>query len=207
MTDGYSYDPVQRAYLNSSGHPVSIDVIRALRDKWADIQADVMQGFARNVADGTWTIAEFEAAARVWLGETIGAGYQLGRGGQAMMTADDAFELARLIAEQARRMETLIADKQGNLISDAMFEARAEAHAGAAVHAFEVGQEQAAGGLDLPGYPADGETSCGERCRCYWSIEETDEAWEATWITVGDERVCPECEERGIEWSPYVQPK
>lgn len=206
MTDGYSYDPVKRAYFGPSGHPVSIDVIRALRDKWADIQADVMQDFVRHVADGTWTIAEFEAAARVWLGETVAAGYQLGRGGQAMMTVDDAFELARLISEKVRQMETLIADKQSNLISDAMFEARAEAHAGAAVEAFESGQA-ASTGLDLPAYPADGSTSCLSRCRCYWSIEEFDDRWEATWVTVGDERVCPECEEHGIEWAPFVQTK
>lgn len=104
-------------------------------------------------------------------------------------------------------MEVLIADKQTDRISDAQFGARAEAHAGAAVEAFEKGQEQAAGGLDLPGYPADLETSCLLNCRCAWSIEEFDDRWEATWITEGDERVCPECQQRGEEWNPFVQTK
>lgn len=207
MADSYTYDPIKRAYFGKDGRPISIEVIRALRDSWADIQADVMRGFANNVADGTWTMVEFEAATRVWLGETVAAGYQLGKGGGGMMTPDDAFELSRLISEEARRMEILIADKQGDLISDAQFGARAEAHAGAAVQAFEKGQEQAAGGLDLPAYPADGSTSCWWNCRCAWSIEEFDDRWEATWVTEGDERVCPECQQRGEEWAPYIQTK
>lgn len=207
MADGYRYDPDLRTYIGPSGHPISIAVIRALRDKWADIQADVMRDFVGHVADGSWTLAEFEAAARVWLGETITAGYQLGRGGAGMMSYDDVFELARLISNQARHMEQLIAKKESGLLSPAQFGARAEMAAGSAVHAFEVGQGAAADGLDLPGYPADGDTSCLLNCRCFWSIEEFEDRYEATWVTVGDGVVCPECEQRGDAWAPYVQTK
>lgn len=206
MADQYRYDPLKRAYIGPNGRPISIAVIRALRDSWADIQAEVMRGFAANVGSGVWTIAEFEAAARIWLGETIGAGYQLGRGGAGMMTPDDAFELARLISEQGNRMEMLIWDHQQGRMTPAQFEARAEAHAGAAVQAFEKGQAETAG-LSLPVYPADGSTSCHWRCRCYWEIEETDTTYEATWVTVGDENVCPECEQYGEEYAPFIQDK
>lgn len=203
----YTYDPVRRRYLAPNGKVVSLEVVRALRDRWADIQADVIRGFAANVETGVWSLAEFEVATRAWLGETIGAGYQLGRGGSGMMSVDDAFELARLISNQTRYMERLIADKQGNLISDAQFGVRAEMYAGAAIEAFEVGQARSSGGLDLPCYPADGDTSCMMSCRCYWEIEDVGDAWEAYWVTVGDERVCPECEERGQMYNPFVQVK
>ena len=160
----YRFDPVRRRYLAPNGKVVSLEVVRALRDRWADIQADVIRGFAANVETGVWSLAEFEVATRAWLGETIGAGYQLGRGGAGMMTVDDAFELGRLISEQARKLELLIADQQTGRLSWAQFGAYAETQAGAAVHAFEVGQAQASGGLDLPGYPADNETSCYLNC-------------------------------------------
>lgn len=202
----YSYDPLRKRYLTPDGKVISLDTVRALRDRWAEIQGDIARDMAGRVASGEWTLAEFEVAMRAWLGETIGAGYQLGRGGSAMMSMDDAVTLARLISDQSVRVDGLLADYQAGRISDAQFAAWTEQKAGLAVNAYEQGQGRTEG-IELPVYPADGETSCREYCRCYWDIEEFDDHWEATWVTVGDELVCPECEERGATYDPYIASK
>lgn len=199
----YRFDPLRKRYITSDGKVISLDVIRALRDRWADIQADVMQDMTERLLSGEWTFAEFEAAARVWLNDTIAAGYQLGRGGAAMMSTDDAFKLASIIRDQWNRTQGLIANYADMQMTDKQFASWISQKAGAAVNAFEQGQGGASG-IDLPVYPADLETSCGLMCRCLWSIDEFDDRWEATWITSGDDRVCPECEARGEAYSPFI---
>lgn len=206
MAESYRYDPQRRRYLTADGKVVSLDTVRALRDRWATIQGDIARDMAARVTSGSWTLAEFEAAFRAWVGETTSAGYQLGRGGAGMMTLDDAFTLARMISDQNNYVVELATKYGQQHISDRQFMALVEKQAGSAVNAFEQGQGTSSG-IDLPVYPADLETSCGLYCRCYWSIEEFDDHWEATWVTAGDDRVCPECEGRGAQYDPYVSYK
>ena len=206
MAESYRYDPLRKRYLTPDGKVVSLDTVRALRDRWAEIQGDIARDMASRVTSGSWSLAEFEVAFRAWIGETMGGGYQLGRGGSGMMSVDDAFKLGTMISEQWARMDGLTADYARGQLSDPKFLAYVESQSGIGVNAFEQGQGVTTG-LDLPVYPADGETSCYWNCRCYWEIEEYDDRWEATWITVGDELVCPECDERGERYAPFTQMK
>lgn len=199
----FYWDQSRRRYLTDDGKVIDMQTVRALRDRWAEIQGDAARDMAERVTRGEWTLREFEAAIRHWLGETTAAGYQLGRGGAAMMTIDDAMTLANLIHDQTQRMQQLLDAYQQATITDAQFVAHVEQKAGGAVNAFEQGQGKS-GGINLPVYPADGQTSCREYCRCYWEIEEYESHWEATWITEGDELVCPECEARGEAYNPFI---
>lgn len=203
MAENFAFAPLLKRYLTPDGKVISLDTVRALRDRWAEMQGEIARDMAGRVASGEWTLPEFEVAIRAWLGDTIGAGYQLGRGGGAMMSMDDAFTLSRLISEQTIRVDGLIADYQAGRISDAQFAAWTEQKAGLAINAFEEGQGRTSG-IELPAYPADGSSECREYDRCWWEIEEFDDRWEATWITEADEKVCPTCERRGEEWAPYI---
>ena len=69
--------------------------------------------------------------------------------------------------------------------------------------------EQVETDIQFPYYPGEG-TSCGAECRCRWQIEVrwSDEynskATFATWKTVDDANVCPDCQQRAQEWQDVM---
>jgi hypothetical protein len=55
----------------------------------------------------------------------------------------------------------------------------------------------------LPAYPGDGQSECLVNCRCFWSIKETRDGWEATWALTPAEH-CATCVENSQKWNPLV---
>lgn len=63
--------------------------------------------------------------------------------------------------------------------------------------------------IEFPYYPGEG-TSCGAACRCRWHVdvrwsdEHNSRATFATWQTAGDGNVCPDCQQRALEWQDVM---
>jgi hypothetical protein len=71
---------------------------------------------------------------------------------------------------------------------------------------YELGKAESQGAPSLPAYPGDGQTACLGNCRCNWDIEETEDAWEATW-ELNDAEHCADCIANAEQWNPLRLPK
>lgn len=80
-------------------------------------------------------------------------------------------------------------------LSDAQIAARAALYAGATRATYEEGRWL---GNGLPGYPADGGTSCLVNCKCSWVERDGRMYWE-----LGVAEHCPDCLSRAAQWSPW----
>lgn len=203
----WRWDAKRREYIADDGRVIGPDALLAIRDGLADGFEEIATDIVMRHASGEITATQFEGEFRAFIDEATWAQYLLGRGGANAATTDDFETMARLIADQLGYAEQFAASLfAGELTPDAA-SARAELYAGATVSAFEQGMAAAYDGIDLPDYPAAGNTSCLSRCRCFWTIDEFPDRYEATWNTVGDGAVCPECAANGQRWAPFVQMK
>ena len=132
--------------------------------------------------------------------------YLLAKGGRQNMTQADWGRLGGLLKKQysyLRQFETEI--KLGKL-TPGQIKARSQLYIESARQAFERGKVAALGMPSLPAYPGDGNSICGVRCKCNWSIRETKDEWLARWKLNPAEH-CDTCLERSVKWNPYVVPK
>jgi hypothetical protein len=129
----------------------------------------------------------------------------LGRGGVNAMTPQDVGPISAAIMHQYDYLGKLKGQIERGEVRATALPSRAALYLHAASQAFERGRAQAFG-LDLPAYPGDGQSSCGSRCRCAWEIEETPQAFRATWSLGGneDDQTCEECLDNAARWSPLV---
>jgi hypothetical protein len=184
-----------------------------LRNAIADGMSEESEALAKQLVAKTITLAKWAKAFAQLIADGIGAGFLLGRGGTALMDDASVSVLDGLIADQLGYAKAFATDLATALLDDKATEdgvaGRSALYAGASVHAFDQGRSQD-WGVQLPYYPADGETECGGNCRCEWQLVDTDTELTATWITVGDRKVCDDCQARGDEYgpgSPFVQSK
>lgn len=207
MATSWQYD-VATATYSSNGRALSQSQLRDVRDAVADgMIADVAAIVADWVA-GKLTLAQWAAAFAEMIASSVIAGYLLGYGGTALLDDNADLDILALIAAQYLYAEAFAQDiadaiNRGEPMSEAAMRARAELYAGASINAYEQANA-AAQGASLPYYPADGQTECGARCRCWWSYEHGDGTTDAYWHTQEDNAVCPGCLEREAESDPYT---
>jgi hypothetical protein len=198
----------------------------AERDALADDYALRYGQLATLLADGAITFAEWQRLFSDLLVELVAAGYVAGRGGLERMADADWLIVATIVKDQHAYFDGFRQDIQSRIddrafgatiaeilnASQAYIGQRSALYAGASVNAYERGKTAEAsegkGVLVLPVYPADGGSSCRSNCRCEWVITSNDDEhqWECRWDTRSDDRVCPECEERGMLYAHFVVP-
>lgn len=208
----WSFDVAKRQYVDGERTVTQAELI-ALRNTVANGMADEAETLAQRLISGAISLVEWAKAFAALIRNGIAAGFLLGRGGRSQIDRAALTLLDTLIGAQldyAKGFATELAPSltAGTATAEGVA-ARSSLYAGASVQAFDQGRAQA-WSLDLPYYPADGQTSCGGNCRCEWSIDNLDDRIEATWHTEGDGKVCDGCRARGNKYgpgSPFVQRK
>lgn len=178
-----------------------------LRDHFLERQRAGAADLAGRLEARTITVQAWEAAMRARVRTVFVTEYAFGRGGTGAMTAADRGAVAALVREQYDFLHGFAAEVAGGDLSRAQIAARSQLYFNAATSAHGHGHARAHGGLVLPAQPGDGSTSCRANCRCRWSIDETDDAWEARWIVSGAAESCEDCRSRGAGWAPLTVAK
>lgn len=130
--------------------------------------------------------------------------YILGRGGRWQMTPSDWGRTGQMIREQYQYIQRFAGDILDGKLTPAQMLARAQMYGQCGTEAYEKGNAQAMGGLNLPAYPGDGSSECLVYCRCHWDIQDKTSHWEATWVLGPVEKHCPTCYGRSHDWAPLM---
>jgi len=167
---------------------------------------------ASYVADGLLAPGDFYSLmAREVKGEYLRQ-YMLGRGGRAQMTQADWGSIGGMLKEQYNPyLKNFVNEIAQGRLSEGQIRARARMYINSAREAFERANARARsdGQLELPAYPADGQTVCLTNCNCNWDIVEVyDEngvlvGWDCTWIVNHAVENCPDCLDNEAKWAPY----
>lgn len=203
------FDWVESAHRyrdKQTGRFVSPTTIGELRDVVQSAQREAMADLARRLSEREITVAAFETGMRERIMVAQGVSFMFGRGGRQAMTADDRQALGELVAEQYGYLRGFAEDAAAGRMTAGQIRARSDLYGASAGGAYWRGRAASFDGLNLPGYPRDGQTPCRSRCQCSWSIDETEDEYEATWKLSSAEH-CPGCVSRASRWSPYRQPK
>ncbi len=158
------------------------------------------------VARGDLTVQRWELELRDVVKQVHGTMYVFGRGGRNAMTPSDWGKVGREVRDQYGFLHQFSAEVAGGNLSPAQVAARSRLYVHAGVTAHGRGVMGAFGGLSLPAQPGEG-TACMSRCRCHWDIQESETAWEATWVLDGGAQHCAGCLGRADEYAPYRQEK
>jgi hypothetical protein len=171
---------------------------RRIADEWMAKKAPDLGTTMRSLIgrDAATIKATFGEA----VADVLASSYAIGRGGLNMMDEADWSDISILSDAQAGYLDGFIADMAD--LTDDQIAARAEGYAGSGSLAFSAGVAKAAGDLDLPALPGDGDTECGANCNCWWDIEETEDGYEATWQLGASAVHCEDCLHNADEWSP-----
>jgi hypothetical protein len=198
------------------GESLTPEQLTELRDDLVDQYAAELGQLAINELglehgeDPANGVTEEAAAAFVLLfmrrvTEAITSAYTIARGGVGGVTQAHWHLVVDIVVRQQTYADGFGAALQAGTVSQAQAVARARMYAGAAVEAFELGKAHRVG-FAAPAYPTQG-CKGGSNCRCYWSIVEFPDRFEATWKAVGDSATCEVCRQRAKDWAPFVQAK
>lgn len=168
------------------------------------------QGLAQSLTDrlfgGEISLQRWQLDFRRDLKDIYRNEYLAARGGINNMTQADWGRLGGILRRQYEFMNRFYDDLAAGRVSKDQARARAEMYFKSARQSFERGQRAALGMPDLPAYPGDGTTQCLSNCQCSWEVQETEDAWLATW-TLGAAEHCPDCVQRSNDWAPLRLPK
>lgn len=201
------YDAATQQYSDArTGSAITDEDLQGLRDEFLDGQQRRIETLMTELSEQRIALSYWENSMRSVIKDSHGVAYVLGRGGRNNMTPGDWGRIGRFVREQFTYLNDFARDIAGGQVSQAQAQARANLYVGSARAAMARGAAAAAGGLSLPAYPGDGSTPCLGNCRCWWRLNQTATEWQATWITVADQRSCEECLRRGQAWSPLSIP-
>lgn len=196
------------------GAPLTDEALTAERDALADAWAEQLGQLAivelglggprAAIEFPLGRIERFGTRFLARIADMIASSYAAARGGVGRVTDAGWRAVVDQVARQEQYAQGFLADLRAGTVSEAQAVARARSYSGAAIEAWERGRGDQMG-LQLPGFPSDGNTPCLGACRCVWTIEEFPDRWEATWQTRGDSGVCKGCQQRAKDWAPYVQ--
>ena len=213
MANPWVWDNQRHRYRNTrTGRFLGPKAMLELRDRFISAMSDQVNGLARRLASGDLSVAEWEAEMRRQVKTMLLDQYIMARGGRRMMSPSDWGQLGQMLRAQYKYLDGFakdiesgrytVADPDGNerLSLDAIA-ARANLYMNAGTAAFERGKARSYGVPSLPCYPGDGSTACLTNCHCSWSIEETEDGWDCTWM-LGEAEHCEDCEARAREYAP-----
>jgi hypothetical protein len=176
-----------------------------LRDQFASEMEAKGRASTEKLAEGTRTLAQWEAEQRKTIKQTYIDQYVMGKGGRSRMTPSDWGRVGQMLRGQYAFLQGFAADLAAGALTPAQAAARGALYYASSVQAYEAGHG-AAWGISLPALPGDGTSECKSNCKCLWVIVETETATEATWQTKPAEH-CPTCVGRAAEWNPLLFPK
>lgn len=203
----WSWDQGSKRYRSSdTGRFIGQKQMTELRDEFVAAKRGSAQTLASDLATGSSSIQEFEVAFRREIKTVFVDQYVLARGGRNAMTQADWGMVGRMVRDQYGFAHSLTVDIANGTLSQAQIASRVTGYFNSSTTSFERGRSASYGMPSLPAYPADGGTACRHNCRCTWSIEETDDAWNCTW-RVGSGENCADCASHATEWAPLVVPK
>lgn len=174
-----------------------------LRDQFIEAKRGNGANLARELANGTMTVQEFELGFRWEIKSTFVDQYVLGKGGRNAMTQADFGTVGAMIKSQYAYAHRFAQDIAAGKLSQAQIAQRAGLYIDSSTQAFERGKTASYGMPSLPDYPASGNQICKSNCKCSWSIAETDEEWRCTWLTSSGES-CDTCIENAAKWAPLI---
>jgi hypothetical protein len=194
-------DSAHRFRDTQTGRFLSTSDALKLRDGFPEGQQAVLRDLTQRMATGDLTVQQWERESRDAIRDTHAVQYTFGRGGLNAMTPDDWQAVNRLADQQAAYLRRFARDAASGTLSEAQIEARANLYLAASRQAYERGRA-AAWNVDLPTYPGQG-TICKAACKCAWSLVDTGETIEATWMRHADDS-CGTCLQRASAYAPLV---
>jgi hypothetical protein len=194
-------DSAHRFRDTQTGRFLSTSDALKLRDGFPEGQQAVLRDLTQRMAAGDLTVQQWERATRDLVRDTHAGQYVYGRGGLNAMTADDWATVNALADEQAGYLRSFAQDVAAGRLSDRQVAARSNLYLASSRQAYERGRA-AAWNVDLPTYPGQG-TICKAACKCAWSLVDTGETIEATWVRHADDS-CSTCLQRASAYAPLV---
>jgi hypothetical protein len=206
-SDVWRWLPKEGIYRHElTGRTITQKGMRRLFDSYQTRARIEVRNLAQRLADGVIDMKQWEAGMREVIKDTYSTGYMLGRGGKLQMTQADWGSVGGQLKNQYRYLNGFYEAVAAGDLTPAQIGARAELYINSATQSIERGRARGLGAPELPAWPADGSSECLASCRCFWSIEETDTEWLATWTLTPAEH-CPTCLERAQIWNPLLIPK
>lgn len=185
-----------------AGSFVSVNTLSQNRELFLDSQKDKAQDLIGNLLDESISITDWVMAMRQEVKIAHLAQYMLAKGGKSQMTQADYGRVGQVLREQYQFLNGFAEDILDGNLSEAQMRARANLYFNSSNSSFHRGRA-ASFGLDLPQYPADGQTRCRANCKCRWDISEDDEQWLAYWRLSPAEH-CPDCLNNSAQWGPLI---
>jgi hypothetical protein len=199
----YEYSEAAKRYRDTrTGRFLGKARMVALRDEFVDTQREKARDLARQLADKSLTLRQWEEAMRAHVRDTFLAEAMLGRGGRNAMDAASFGAVGNDLATQYGFLRQFTQDVAAGRLSEAQIGARAELYVNAATQSYERGRAGAYG-ISLPAYPADGSSVCKAQDRCAWRLEEDEAEVRAYWVLRAGEN-CSTCRERASSWNPLT---
>jgi hypothetical protein len=203
----WTYDASVKLYRNTrTGRFLSVSQMLELRDEFSGAQLSYAEDMAAKLAAGEESIQSWLIDFRTQIKNVFIDEYILARGGRNAMTQSDWGKLGAMIKKQYEFAQNFAEQIAQGEFTEAYIANRMGMYFDSATQAYEHGRIASYGMPDLPVWPAGGTTPCLARCKCYWSIEETDEAWLCSWITTAAES-CDGCLDYEAMYAPLTVTK
>lgn len=200
----WTWDQNNKRYRSTeTGRYVGPRQMTELRDEFIQAKSDVAQSLANDLANGKASLQEMEVAFRREIKTVFVDQYVMAKGGRNAMTQADWGAVGQMVREQYAFAHDFARDIADGKLSEAQIANRVQSYFNSSTQAFERGHTASYGVPTLPEYPADGSQTCRSNCRCSWGIEETDDAWNCTWMTSAGES-CPTCTDNAKKWAPLI---
>ena len=176
-----------------------------LRDRLINLWMERVRLLAEWLSIGQLTIQEWTLSMRRETMSVFSDEYMMALGGWNSMYAEDFINLAAMVFNQFGYLQDFAEVVRQGELSKAQIGARSELYIASATQSFEKGRARRHN-IILPAYPADGSQICQSRCRCKWSIKETEERVDAFWMLDANAQHCDTCLSNAEVWNPYWLP-
>jgi hypothetical protein len=153
------YDIATKTFIDEAGRRMSEATLLEVRDGYLEAMDTLLDDYATNLANGSWTLGMFEDEMRRRLRTAYVAEYTLGKGGASQMTQSDYGRLGNMLKAQYKHLRGYLDDVQSGAETRGTAGQRAKNFLGSARQGFSRGRGRAYG-LDLPVHPGDGGTPC-----------------------------------------------
>lgn len=205
----FTWDSNSKRYRYSNGQFVSGETVRGYTQALVDGGASARETLAEQLNSGAINTSDAKELIRENLKRSYIQELTLGAGGRAQTSFAMYGTIGAQLKSQYRYLDGFMdAIDSGNLSEDEIRN-RLNLYFESATQAYETGNAMAYGmsANELPAYPADGETVCLGRCRCYWDIQAVYKdgkliGYDCRWTrTITDS--CPDCVDNAIEYNPF----
>jgi len=200
----YTWDTTTHTWRDASGNIVPWEVVLLAMWRLIGEAEDLALELVEQLMAGEISVEAWEMEFQLLLAGLYGDLFILGTGG-TLMAADDMQPLVALMTQQFNYIRDILVPMLEADASAAMLAYRSDNFLRSAQQAFWAAWERAAG-ITLPAHPGDCSTVCCTNCHCWWRVEWDGEGWVAYWELLSGLENCPDCEERGQMWYPWVPP-